>query len=285
MDPAALVCDSTTDLPPHLAADLGISVVRASFAFDEQRYLDGDLSAAEFYARMRASPHLPRPFGAAEKAFAQAFASGLAHAESVTCLVMPFDVNPSFTTAAAAMLAIKDTQPDAQIKILNPGVASVGLASLLVALRAPSRRWCSGPELAALADDLGPRCDTLFVPADTRGLERAGRLALIEERLGPIEDGTPVIRVGTRLTGVALEDSREAALETAVARCGERSGSGTPLVVTIAHADAPDYAAAAADLVRARCSVGRLEITSLSATLGSQFGPGTIGIGTAPAAD
>lgn len=285
MHAAALVCDSTADLPPQLAEELGVSVVRASFAFDEQRYLDGDLSASQFYARMRTSPNLPRPFGAGEKAFAEAFTSALARAESVTCLVMPFDVNPSFTTAAAAMLAIKDTQPDAQIKILNPGVASVGLASLLVALRAPSRRSCSGPELAALADDLGPRCDSLFVPGEIQWLERAGRLALIEERLGPIEDGAPVIRVGTRLMGVALEDTRDAALEAAVAHCGARAGASTPLVVTIAHADAADRAASVAELIRARWNVARLTITDLSATIGSQLGPGTIGIGIAPAAE
>jgi DegV family protein with EDD domain len=284
MDPVALVCDSTADLPPRLAVELGITVVRASFAFDEQRYLDGDLTAPDFYARMRTSAHLPRPFGAAERAFAEAFNAGLARAESVTCLVMPFDVNPSFTTAAAAMLAIRDEKPDAQIKILNPGVASVGLASLLVALGVPGRARCSGPELANLADDLGPRCDALFVPAEVAWLERTGRLPLIEERLGAIDGRVPVVRVGTRITGVALEPTHAAALQCAAKRCGSRAGPGVPLIVTIAHADAPDRAQSVAALVREQWDIARLEITELSATIGSQLGPGTIGIGTAPAA-
>ncbi len=284
MDPVALVCDSTADLPPRLADELGIIVVRASFAFDEQRYFDGELSARDFYARMRTSPHLPRPFGAAERAFADAFTAGLARAEQVTCLVMPFDVNPSFTTAAAAMLAIKDAQPEAQIKILNPGVASVGLASLLIALRAADHARCSGPEVAALADELGPRCDALFVPGETEWLGRAGRLPMLEERLGPIDDNVPIVRVGTRITGVALALGHEAALEAAARRCGARAGAATPLIVTIAHADAAERAQAVAALVRQNWNVARLEITELSATIGSQLGPGAIGIGTAPAA-
>jgi DegV family protein with EDD domain len=284
MDPVALICDSTADLPLALASALGITVVRASFAFDEQRYLDGDLSSTEFYGRMRISQHLPRPFGAAERAFADAFTAGLAHAEQVTCLVMPFDVNPSFTTAAAAMLALKDTNPDAQIKILNPGVASVGLASLLIALRAADHAACSGPEVAALADELGPRCDALFVPGETEWLGRAGRLPMLEERLGAIDDSVPIVRVGTRITGVALAPGHEAALEAAARRCGARVGTGTPLIVTIAHADSPGQADAAASLVRRHWDVARLEITELSATIGSHLGPGAIGIGTAPAA-
>jgi fatty acid-binding protein DegV len=54
--------------------------------------------------------------------------------------------------------------------------------------------------------------------------------------------------------------------------------------VTIAHALNPAAAERAAGLARETYPVERLIITELSATFGSQLGPGAAGIGIAPAA-
>jgi fatty acid-binding protein DegV len=140
------------------------------------------------------------------------------------------------------------------------------------------------PRALAAVDEIEPICDTIFVPADVSWLERAGRLQLIEDRIGEIGDGLPVVRVGTRITGVTVADSPEAALKRAVDAAGQRAGDGTPLVVTIDHADAPVMAERAAQMMRTRWRVEELIVTNLSATIGSQLGPGALGIGVAPVA-
>lgn len=279
MPPITLVTDSSADLPPEVLAEGGLTVVLASFAFDEHSFADGDLSAADFYRRMSSSAHLPRPFGAPEAAYRTAFEAVLAAGGDPFCLVTPFDVLPSFTTAVAAMLSLDDVD----MKVLNPGVASAGLCSLLVTLAAAVRSGATRQQLLDGVDRLGPRCDTLFVPAGASWLERAGRLQLIEDRLGEVGDGFPVLRVGTRVTGVALEDSFEAAIRRAVSLAGQRGGAGTPLVVTVDHADNPKAAESAAQQARASWQVERLIVTELSAAIGSQLGPGAVGIGVAPA--
>ena len=277
--PTAIVTDSTADIPPRLARELGISVVPSRFAFASEAMVDGDLEGAAFYRRLENEPQAPQIFGVPEAAFRSAFAACLDEADSVLCLVTPFDVSASFTTASAAMLSMER----ADIKILNPGVASAGLCSLLRALAPLALAGASRSDVIAALDEFEPQCDTLFVPADPRWLERAGRLPLIEDRIGVVGDRCLVVRVGTRVTGVVLAESPDAAREAAIGAIGRRLQTDAKGIVTVAHANAPDVAAAVAERVQQRWPVADALVTELSATIGAQLGPGAIGIGIAPA--
>lgn len=279
MQRVALVTDSSADIPVSMQRETGVIVVPSSFGFDDEVFMDGGLPARAFYDRMASSTVVPRPFGAPESRFAAAFRTALEHAESALCLVTPFDVSPTFTTASAAVLAMDDPP----IKVLNPGVASAGLCSLMMALSPYARAGQPVDVLLAAIDLLEPYCDTLFVPATTRWLAEGGRLPLIEDRIGEIGEHVPVVRVGTRITGVGLEATHESAIERAVQVAGLRAGDGTQLIVTVAHAAATELATHVVDLLQRRWAVVRTIVTELSATLGSQLGPGAIGIGVSPA--
>jgi fatty acid-binding protein DegV len=177
------------------------------------------------------------------------------------------------------MLALDDVD----MKVVNPGVASAGLCSLLVVLADGLRDGWDRPTLISRLDEIGPQCDTLFVPADLAWLGRSGRLPLIEDRTGEIGDGSAVVRVGSRLTGVIRADDRDAAIAAAVERAGARAPRDASLVVTIDHADDRAAAERVATAMHSRWPVSRLIVTDLSATIGSQLGPGAVGIGVAPA--
>lgn len=277
----APITDTTADVPPALQREFGVRVVPASVAFAERAFLDGELRPAEFFARMRLDREQPRPFAVREAAFRGAFDAALAAGEFAVCLLMPFDVTPSFTTASAAMLSIGDAGT-VNIKIANPGVASAGLCSLIASLSAGVKAGWDVARLLTAIDELEPLCQSLFVPEDVTWLERAGRLQLIEDRVGEVGDGTPVVRVGTRVSGVALEAGHEQALHKAVSLAGAKAGKGRKLVVTIDHADCADRAERVAALMAAEWDVARTIIAELSPTIGAQVGPGAIGIGVAP---
>jgi DegV family protein with EDD domain len=280
MDRVVLVTDSTAGLAPDAARDLGIAVVPASFAFSDARRLDSEGSGV--YERMTREGVAPRTFGVTEAAFRDAFTGGLQSAESVLCLVAPFDVNPSFTTACAAMLAIQFEEPDARIKVANAGVGSAGLGALLTALAGAARRGGGMDELLALVEELEPRCESLHVPDGTKWLERAGRLQLIEERVGAIDDGTVIVRIGTRITGVKLAEDQDTALLQALDLASARTGAG-PVNVCLAHAGAPTRAERFAKAARQSLEIENLSITGMSPTHGAILGPGTVGIGVCPA--
>jgi len=277
----ALVTDSTAGLSAETATLLGVAIVPASFAFAEQRFLDGDSS--DVFARMDSTGIAPRTFGVAESAFREAFELSLRDAEAVLCVVTPFDVNPSFTTACAAMLAIQFDSPEAAIKVLNAGVGGAGLGALIVTLAELAKGGASLDGLLAAIDDLEPRCESLYVPGDPAWLERAGRLASIEERIGALDGRSPVLRLGTRITSVVAEETHEAAIEAAIERAGARSG-GAGVNVSVVQGGASACAARVAEEVQRRWPVARLETSEMSPTHGSQLGPGSVGIGLCPVA-
>ncbi|HMO53346.1 MAG TPA: DegV family protein [Tepidiformaceae bacterium] len=178
------------------------------------------------------------------------------------------------------MLAIQFDEPEARIKIVNPGVGSAGLASLLVTI---ANGGLGGLEEALDAiERLEPLCDTIFAPADTCWLRTSGRLSMIEERIGQLESDVPVVRVGTRITGVARasEDNFAASLASAAVR---RAGPARHLNVTIAHAEAEERATKVEAAIREAASVASIETVPLLASIGAQLGPGAVGLGVAPA--
>ncbi len=57
----AIVVDSTADLPAFLAQDPNISMVPLTVYFGDEHYLDWvELKPAQFYAKLREAPELPR---------------------------------------------------------------------------------------------------------------------------------------------------------------------------------------------------------------------------------
>ncbi len=274
MTPTALVTDSTADLPEGS----GIHVVPARVAFSDRNFSDSEITPEEFYRRLHSTDEAPYLSCPNEDEYRAAFEKALTEGGSVLCLVMPFDMIPSFTSANAAAVTL---QP-ATIKIVNPGVPSAGLAALLLSLQEGVK---AGWELARLidtVDELAPASDSMFVPAALDWLDRNGRLKLIEERLGELGDDMIVVRAGTRLTGVAVAGSRPEAYDRLLTEVGRRAGENRPMVVCVDHAENPQDAALIADQARQRFNVVRLEITELSPTFGAQFGPGAVGVGVAP---
>ncbi|MBI2767932.1 MAG: DegV family EDD domain-containing protein [Chloroflexi bacterium] len=277
-----LVTDSSADVPAAVLAEGGVVVVAANTAFQEHSFTEGDLKPAEFYARMVREAKAPRPSGVSEKGWRAAFDAVLAAGDTPVALVTPFDVLASFTTCVAAALSYEGA---ADIKVLNPGVASAGLASLVASLAAGIRSGWDRQTVLDKVDELGPLCDTLFVPEDITWLNNAGKLTLVEQKLGQIDEQIPVLRVATRLTGVALEQLHGRAIIRAVTLAGARGGSDRPLNVTVLHANAEARAHDVAARMRERWDVARLCVAPLSMTIGSQVGPGAIGIGVAPAVE
>lgn len=277
-----LVTDTTTCLGGAAAAELGVAVAPGSFAFADERFVDDESAWRAAYDRMRAGAGLPRTFAPAEAAFVEHFRRAAERGQPVLCLVTPFDVSPSFTTASAAMLTVQDELPTARIKISNPGVGHAGLGALLATA---AELALGGTDLDALLlrlEELVPRADALVVPETTSWLGAAGRLALVEERLGDLAGDWPVVRIGTRVTGVDRGSTHEEALEAAIRRVGERAGDSV-LNGVVAHAGSPGLAEEAADRLRARYQMERLIVTELSMAIGAVVGPGALAIGIAPA--
>jgi fatty acid-binding protein DegV len=281
MRQVGLVTDSSCGLSAESAARLGVTIVPGSFAFDSERISDEPSAWQAAYARMAGEGVPPRTFGVAEAAWQAAFTRVLDGGCSVLCLVTPFDVAPSFTTASAAMLSVQDQRPEAPIKIANPGTSGAGMAALLMSLSRTVAAGASLANLLELLEDLEPQTDSLGVMESTAWLEGTGRLAMLEERLGVLDGRLPVVRVGTRLTGVAAVEDPGDAVARAVEIALARSGTGA-VNACVLHASNPAGAGHAAELLNSERVVSPVEVGVLPVGLGAQLGPGAVCVGVCP---
>lgn len=282
MNRTVLLTDTATCLGREAALELGVGLVAGSFSIGDERQGDDERAWRAAYERMLAGCELPRTFAPPERAFVEAMAGPARAGQPVLCLVTPFDVSPSFTTASAAVLTVQDDLPDARIKVVNSGVGHAGLGALLAGLAGMASAGASLEALLDAVEQLGPACEAVVIPAETRWLEASGRLALVEERLGPLDEDIPLLRIGSRVTGIGRAASHEEALEAALGRLAGCAAGG-PVNAVIGHAAAPGLAEEAADRLRRAYAVDHLVIAELPMTIGAIVGPGALAIGAAPA--
>jgi len=276
MPNVAIVTDSTSDLPPELAAELGIRVVPLLVRFGTQEFRSGvDLSTADFWTRMLA-PDAPFPTTAAAapgtfaECFADAFATG---ADSVVCVTVGSKLSGTF---ASAEIGAKQ-HPGREIHVVDSMSASMGvglLAMLGVELAA------AGGTGAAIAATLRERTADvdLYVALDTlEYLRKGGRLSTARAAIGTLLSVKPIItvvdgavetvdRVRTRAK------ARERVIELLTARPVER--------IAILHTVADDLEGFRDTVVRrlpGGVDPAYVSVCTVGASVGPHLGPGAVG--------
>ena len=112
-----VVTDSTSDLPPEVARDLGITVVPAQIQFGEQVFLDGvELTSDEFYRRLQSSPVLPKTSPASISTFQSVYrrlaeeADAIISIHVVARLSVTYDIARQASADLKCPIAVVDSQ-------------------------------------------------------------------------------------------------------------------------------------------------------------------------------
>jgi DegV family protein with EDD domain len=278
MPGVVVVTDSSADIPPPLAEDLGIVVAPVGIDFRDGHFLDGQLRRADFYRRMQEAGELPTMSGVSAEVFQQAFRQAAGRAELVLCLIMSFE--PSFTSVAAEVAARRT--PEVPVRIMATGRGLAGHGALCIAVATAARRGDAAAAVLRLAEDLSLRAEGFVVPATLTYLRQAHKLIELQQAgLGPLEGMWPVLRVRGRLTPIAKERTFEAALQRLTTTVAQAAGQGA-LEVIVEHANAPDAGARLAELIRQHVRCHRVHLTELTPMVGRYVGPGAVGLGYCP---
>jgi len=103
-----VVTDSTSDLPPEVARDLGITVVPAQIQFGEQVFLDGvELTSDEFYRRLQSSPVLPKTSPASISTFHSIYRRLAEEADAIISIHVVAKLSVTYDIARQASADLK----------------------------------------------------------------------------------------------------------------------------------------------------------------------------------
>ncbi|TAM56346.1 DegV family protein [bacterium] len=274
----AIVTDSTADLEPALARELGVTVVPLYVIFGQQRYLDGvEMTRAEFFKRMAAGGALPSTSQPTSQAFEDAYRPLVEAGHEVVSIHISSKLSGTINSAGAGAQAFAH----ARIERFDSQTASGGLGLLVTGAARMAREGAGSDEILAALHAWRASQHGYAVFPDLNHLVRGGRIGKARALVGGILRIVPIVEVKdgeaheygkARTFTRGLDDVATAAVSHVLRPEDAR--------LAVVHTNAPEIAAELVARLRARLPVQAQEILTVAAgpAIGVHGGPGAAGV-------
>ncbi|MDX6466593.1 MAG: fatty acid kinase fatty acid binding subunit [Gaiellaceae bacterium] len=271
----AIVLDSTADCPDAAQRFANWRVVPLYVNFGTESFRDGiDLSADEFYARLRSSTEMPTTSQPTPGDFLACYRE-LAGYERILSLHLAANLSGTYESARTAAAELGD----GRVRTIDTETASAGIAMLGFAIQRRLERGTTDEEVDELVERYKADHGLLFTVETLEFLARGGRIGRAKAFAGELLHVKPIlsIRKGEVIPIKRVRGARKAFQEFVDALVSETEDV-PGLRIGVAHAAAPEKAAELEKMVRDLRPNAQIELeTILGAVIGSHAGPGTVG--------
>jgi DegV family protein with EDD domain len=271
----AIVVDSTADFPDAQDHYPNWRVVPLYVNFGTESYKDGvDLTAAQFYERLRTSPELPTTSQPTPGDFLAAYEE-LGSYERILSIHIAAKLSGTFQSAGTAAAQLGN----GRVRTIDSESASVATAMLATAVQRRLERGTTDEEVDALVERYVREHGLLFTVDTLEFLARGGRIGRAKAFAGQLMNVKPIlsIRDGEVIPVKRVRGNRKAFQEF-VDAVKEQTEDVPGLRIGIAHADAPERMVEIEKMVRDLRPQATIEMeTMLGAVIGAHAGPGTVG--------
>jgi len=271
----AVVLDSTADLPDPRARHLNWRLVPLYVRFGEETFREYvDISAEDFYRRLRASSQPPKSSQPSPADFEEVFGS-LSEYERILCVVLSSKISGTYESARLA------AEPAGErVKVIDSGVTSGGTVILADAIQRRLDRGTEEKEIDALVDRFKCERGLLFTVDTLEYLIRGGRIGKAAGLAGQLLSVKPILVLDEgEVAPLKRVRGRRKAIAEMERLFVEGSQDGSGLHVGVAHADAQEDCDELAGRVRAARPHAALDLVlTLGPVIGTHGGPGTLGL-------
>jgi DegV family protein with EDD domain len=272
--PVRIVTDSSADLTEDEASELGVEVVPLSIRFGAEEYTDGvDLSVAEFYDKLAASPELPETSAPSPGAFEAAYRRHAeAGADAVVCITLSSGLSATIQSAQNGATALEG---ELDVRVVDSRSITAGLGTLVRTASEAATRGAGADEIVALVEDMAGRTRILGALDTLDNLKKGGRIGGAQALLGSLLSIKPLLDISTgEVAEAGRARTRRKALEWLRDQVFEKP---TVEHLTVAHGMAPDLDDMLA-LLAPRYPADKLRITVIGPTIGTHGGPRVMGL-------
>ena len=270
-----VVTDSSCDLPPTVADELGIEIVPLTIRFGTDEYVDRvDLTPAEFWAMCAASSTLPETAAPAPGQFEAVYRS-LAAEGAGAVLVVTLSGALSATMQSAELAARAVAAEGLDVRVVDSRTVSLGLGTIALACAEGAAAGSDLAALEALASDLVART-RVFGALDTLdNLRKGGRIGNAKALLATALAIKPIIEVAD---GVVEQHGKQRTRSKALTFLVEKVASyrGRIEHLAVLHADCSDIDAFVERL--RPLTDGEIVVGQIGPVIGAHAGRGTIGV-------
>ena len=274
-DNTAIVLDSTADVGDAAQRFANWRVVPLYVNFGTESFRDGvDLTADEFYERLRTSAELPTTSQPTPSDFLSCYVE-LERYERILSLHLAASLSGTFQSAGTAAAELGG----GRVRTIDTETASAGIAMLAFAIQRRLERGTTDEEIDALVERYKVEHGLLFTVDTLEYLARGGRIGRAKAFAGELLHVKPIlsIRKGEVIPIKRVRGARKAFQEFVDALESETKDE-PGLRIGVAHAAAPEKAAELEKMVRDLRPKAQIDIeTMLGAVIGAHAGPGTVG--------
>jgi DegV family protein with EDD domain len=275
----AVVIDSTADLPDFADRFANLRMVPLNVRFGDEPDLRDhiDLDADAFYARLALASEPPRTSAPAPQAFADCYRELLdGPYEHVVSVHISGKLS---ATVQSARLAAEPL--GGQVTVIDTGSASAGIALCALGIEHLLALGTSSvDDLAAYGERFARTVYCCFSVETLDYLQRGGRIGRAQALVGGLLGVRPILGIVDGevepLARVRGASKVRAAMLDLLERESPAQGD---LRVAIAHAQAPEQAAALASAIAESRPQAAIElVVPLGPVIGTYGGPGTLGL-------
>jgi DegV family protein with EDD domain len=271
-----IVTDSTADLPPQFAHDLGISVVPLSVIFGDEVYREGiDIDHDLFYDKLINGKVFPTTSAPSVGDFLEVYEPLLKDTDEIVSIHLSSKLSATHENACQAAQSLSDR--GARIEVIDSRVVSLGLTFVTVAAARAARQGGGIDEVRAAVDRTIERI-RIYILLDTlEYVRRGGRIGRARAFLGAmlrvkpmlaLRDGEVHPQERVRTKRHALERLFQIATSYPNVREVAIGYSTTPQ-------DAHDFQQRLAEVMPHL----NIWVTRVGPVIGSHGGPGILGVG------
>jgi DegV family protein with EDD domain len=267
-----VITDSTSDIPPQVAQELGIRVVPIYLRFGDKTYRDGvDIKSEEFYSKLESSPVHPATSQPNPEDFTGVYKEYCENIDGIVSIHISSRISGTFNSATIAKKTLESQCP---IEVIDSKFNSAGLGLVVIAA---ARMAQTGAGLSEVINEANKALNQvgMFGMFETmKYLARSGRVNK------PIAVASRILHVMPLLTfhdGEIVRAGLVRSINKGVDRIYDFAKNNTPIgELTIVHSKVAEQAGQLKKRLREFIQEEKISIAELGAGLGVHGGPGVL---------
>jgi len=271
-----VVTDSTSDISPDEAAELGVRVVPALVAFGDDVFRDRvDITPSEFYERLMSAREFPKTSQPSVEAFATVYREVAAEGNDIASIHVSSKLSGTLNSAS---IASETSELETRVELLDSYTAGVGLRATVEAAAERAREGAPLEEVTAAARSVMDRSRVIVTLDTLEYLQKGGRIGRASAFLGSALRIKPIIHIDG---GEVAPFDRVRTRSKAVKRIEEvvlEDKALEKLFVIYSTDDAS--ARKLIDDVSSHLPHTRIEVIQTGPTVGAYLGPNALGVCT-----
>ena len=267
-----IVTDSTADLPPQLAKELGISVVPIYVRFGEEVYRDGvDMSEDEFYQRLEKTTVHPSTIQPGPQDFLEVYRKLSPKADGIVSIHVSAKLSG---TCNSALMAKDMLETKCPVEVIDSQVLTMSLGLLAIVAANMAKAGESLDKIVKEVKKTIPKIHLMCLFDTLKYLLLGGRIGKAKALLGSILSVKPMITIKDGELVPAGQARTRAKGMDKLLEFGQNAKNIQDLAVV--HSTTPDEAQSLAERLGPTFDRKRIRMSRVGPALGVHTGPGAL---------